>query len=285
MADRNVTGVAFLCHRLYVVLLDGIRVFEDSDPFRPVTEITVPGTKSLVDAASCQTHQCLYVTDRAKSCIWKLTRDQHQASVLLQGIGNPYTVSVSGECNLVTVRWGQPSHIEIYRPDAVLLKVLKLDPQIVLPYHAVQTSTGNIVLSHGGKDNKTHRILEVSFAGQVLRSFPGENPTRHLNCPQHLALDEDERVFAADFYNGVVLYLRQELDLDRVLAIEEKDGVRRPTRLCYLPGRNMLCVVNGNKFVDVYTIDRTDPTALFQDLMEEVTKKSLGPVLTTLTYV
>lgn len=279
VADRNVTGIAVLCRRLYVVLVDAIRVFEDRDPFRPITEIVVPGMSSLVDAAACRNYQCLYVTDRKKSCVWKLT-GQHQASVMIQGIGNPYTVSVATDCSLVTVRWGQPSQLEFYRPDAALLRVVKLDPQIALPYHAVQAFTGNVVVSHGGKDNRTHRVLEVSVAtGKVLRQFPpiggGDGstppPTRHLNCPQHLALDEDDRVFVADFYNGVVLYLRPELDLDRVLALEEKDGIRRPSRLCYLPNRDVLFVVNGNKFVDVYAIDRSDPSTVFDNLIDEVT--------------
>lgn len=276
VADRNVTGVAVLCRRLYVVLVDAIRVFEDRHPFRPITEIAVPGMSSLVDAASCRNYQCLYVTDRNKSCVWKLT-GQHQASAMIHGIANPFTVSVAPDCTLVTVRWGQPSQLEFYRPDAALLKVVRLDPQVVLPYHAVQTLTGNIVVSHGGKDNRTHRVLEVSVAtGQVIRRFPlnGEGdsaPPRHLNCPQHLALDDEDRVFVADFYNGVVLYLRPELDLDRVLALEEKDGIRRPSRLCYLPNRDVLFVVNGNKFVDVYAIDRSDPSAVFDTLIDEVT--------------
>lgn len=258
ISDRNVTGVACLDHRLYVLMTDAIRVFEDLEPFNRVTELTIPGMKSLVDIAACHSFMCLYVTDRNRSCVWRLDVD-HKASVVVQNIANPYTLSVSGEGNLVTVRWGHPSSVEIYGADTVLLYMITLEPDVALPYHAVQTSTGSVVLSHGGKGNRTHRVLELSLEGEVLRSFPADNQLDgNLNCPLHLALDGENRVFVADYYNGLVILLRHHLELDCLLVVEARDGVRRPSRLCYLADRKMLFLVNGNKSVDVYTLEETE---------------------------
>lgn len=268
MADRNVTGVACLDHRLYVLLADAIRVFENLEPFNRVTELTIPGMKSLVDIASCHNFMCLYVTDRNRSCVWRLDID-HKASEVLQNIANPYTLSVSADGNLVMVRWGNPSSVEIYGTDALLLYMITLGPDVTLPYHAVQMSTGNIVLSHGGKDNRTHRVLELSLEGEVLRSFPAHNQLdSKLNCPLHLALDGENRVFVADYYNGIVILLRHQLELDRLLVVETKDGVRRPSRLCYLADQKMLFLVNGNKSVDVYALDETEMEASHGDSTE-----------------
>src|SRR6218665_3917471 len=85
MADRNVNGVACLAHRLYVLLTDAIRVFEDLEPFNRVTELTIPGMKSLVDIAACHNFMCLYATDRERACVWRLDID-HKASVIVPNI-------------------------------------------------------------------------------------------------------------------------------------------------------------------------------------------------------
>ena len=272
MADRNVNGVACLAHRLYVLLTDAIRVFEDLEPFNRVTELTIPGMKSLVDIAACHNFMCLYVTDRERACVWRLDID-HKASVIVPNIASPYTLSVSGEGNIVTVRWGNPSSVDIYGPDALLNYMITLDPTVVLPYHAVQTSNRTIVLSHGGKGNRTHRVLELSLEGETLRSYPANNQVDgNLNCPVHLALDGDNRVFVADFYNGIVILLRNHLELDRLLVVEPRDGVRRPSRLCYLADRKMLFLVNGNKSVDIYTLEETELQLDRSESVEMITK-------------
>ena len=258
MANRNVNGVACLEHRIYVLLTDAVSVFEDLEPFNCVTEVTIPRMKSLVDIAACHKYACLYVTDRERSCISRLGID-HVSSEVIQKISSPYTLSVSGDGNIVTVRWGKPSSVEIYRPDALLLNNIILDPTVVLPYHAVQTSIRTIVLSHGGKDNRTHRVLELSLKGEILRSYPANNQLNgDLNCPVHLALDVQNRVFVADFYNGIVIMLRKDRELGWLLVVEPRDGVQRPSRLCYLADRKMLFLVNGNKSVDIYTLEETE---------------------------
>jgi len=102
---------------------------------------------------------------------------------------------------------------------------LTLPDDVIRPLHAVQLTSSQFIVCHGGFDDAVHRVCTISADGQeTVRAHggqPGSN-TGQYNGPFHLAVDDNEYVFVADFDNCRVTILSPTLDFVRHVVSPDK---------------------------------------------------------------
>jgi len=257
--------VTYLRGRIYVVCdeCDRIIVY-DAGTFARVNELVIKKGQVLRagDIAACSFLNCLYVYDAHNACIWRVKDDGNHANKWMQLGSEVYTnvtlsVSLNGH---VLLLGDEPPRLHIYSgQDAVLLHTILLPSDMKRPRHAVETVSGNFIISHGGWNSKRHRVCEVTIDGRVIRSYGdlegGE--VGRLNGPVHVAVDPVTRcVYIADLNNNRIVVLDPTLRLSRVLLSGCADMSCNPTRLCFVADTGRLLVLTGSGCLDIYSVGR-----------------------------
>ena len=155
--NEETWGVTKLRNEVYVLFhtfnpdrnVSRIRVFQDRYPFRLQTDIKADDIKRPIDIGSSEEENCLYVIDDDENCVWKITKeadDQHKLIKWLTIDYKSYTLSVSRDGELLMIN--HSSHrLMIYRSDAQLVRSIPLTADIKNPWHAVEKSIGNFIVS------------------------------------------------------------------------------------------------------------------------------------------
>ena len=100
------------------------------------------------------------------------------------------------------------------------MREIALQSDIVDPWHGVQLTASQFVVSHGVFDS-LHRVCVVGDDGKVTRSYGGQrgSDVGQLNCPRHLAVDKDSQfIFVADWLNDRVVLLSPTLEFVRYVS-------------------------------------------------------------------
>ena len=124
--------------------------------------------------------------------------------------GHPYGLSLtSSDHLLVTIR--NTKQLHEYTTDGRLVRSIQLDDSIDRPWHAVQLTTGQFVVSHGSVTQ--HRVLVVDTDGHIARSYGGPKGSAvgQLNGPISLAVDSQDNILVADCDNNKVRLLSAEM--------------------------------------------------------------------------
>lgn len=249
-----VYGVAKLHDNVYILCQspNSVAVFSGQTPFDLLETIEIADIRKPEDIGASQKDACLYISDSGNKCLWKRTKDQ--LVMWLSNVDWPFTLSVSGDGHVLIARKGQPSVMELYGHDSVLIQCISMPTDIIDPLHGVQTTTGNLVISHWWRDSVTEGVCELTLGGQVVRRFIGKDKSQELNFPRYLALDTDDRTFVTDFDDNRVIMLDSDLGWIRVLLTKGEDAIEYPERLCFDKKKKQLMVghVDG---VDVYTLE------------------------------
>lgn len=241
-----------------------VLVFDSRDPFPRLPDLHVPRLKTARDIAACHRSHCLYVADGTNCVVWRvaLHHDPPITTRWLTGLGDPFTLSVSTKGRVVTLAADvhPPHHVlDIFAPDATLLRRIRLPDAMDSPQHALETSHGgggggSLLVCHGWATVRHQRVCELGRdGGAVTRSYPANDAAGHvLNRPCHLAEDGEGRVFVADSLNHRIVLLDAQLRLDQVLLTMDQDDLHQPSRLCYDRSNGQL-LVGHRKGVDVYS--------------------------------
>lgn len=240
-------GIAYFLEKFYVICLESnaILTYKSSSPFNLEEGVTVEGLKGPHDIAASYTS--LYVTDSSNSRIWKIDAN-HKSFCWMEEAGEPHTISVTPNQEVLMVSSGSPSSLKFFGSDATLRRSFSLPSQITKPTHAVALADGHVILSHGGVGSSEQKICELSAHGEVIRSYPSDYT--NLSWPCHLAVDLVKGfVFVADFWNRRILILNAKFD--PVSEIPRKS--ESPWRLCYVPELQQL-LVGADSTVEVYDI-------------------------------
>ena len=275
-------------NRIYVLRISrsaaphAIYVYQDLNPFELHLEIEIKEMNSPWDIGSSENHNCLYVSDTEETCIWKITTEagnQHNIVKWLTVDFKPMTLSVSTDGQLLVLK-APFSILMIYGSDAELVRSILLPKDIRNPRHAVETSTGNIIIIHwlaDGKGNEsswkelgmTWVISELTRDGQmVIRRFVFSNEKQKLKFPWYMTLDSDDRVFVAEQGNWRVILMDSNMKWNRIVCptFEEEAGRKEEDvdkryfeRMCY-DDENKQLIVGGDSHlgqgVNVYTLSR-----------------------------
>lgn len=247
-------GVTTLRDNVYVLCQSpsSLAVFRGQSPFDLLETVDIAVIRKPEDIGASQRDVCLYISDSGGKCIWKKTRDQPM--MWLSNVDWPFTLSVSGEGQVLIARKGQPSVMELYGHDSVLVQCISMPTDIIDPLHCVQTTTGNLIVSHWWRDSVTEGVCELTCDGQIVRRFIGNGKSQELTFPRYLTLDSDDRIFVTDFDDNRVVMLDSDLSWIRVLLTKDVDAIEYPERLFFDKKKKQLMIghVDG---VDVYTLE------------------------------
>ena len=205
-----------------IVVVYSIIVYQTLRHFK----LSAVGSAHLGDITSCVRHKCLYTSDTDNSCVHRYdlassTENKWPVS------GRPYGLSVTPSCNLLVACQGEAKLVELSADSGQCVREIALESDIVNPWHGVQLTNGQFVVSHGRFDS-LHRVCVVGDDGKVTCSYGGlcKCEVGQLNVPCHVAVDKDSQfIFAADHSNQRVVLLSPTLQFVRYIRLIE--GPRR----------------------------------------------------------
>jgi DNA-binding beta-propeller fold protein YncE len=110
------------------------------------------------------------------------------------------------------------------------VREISLQPDITNPWHAVQLSSGQFVVSHWGPG---HRVSVVGVDGRIVCSYGGSpgSGDKQLNTPRSLAVGESGCILVADQFNNRVVVMDSSLLQSHVLPLIIDGGLRAPWNL------------------------------------------------------
>lgn len=225
----GVAGITKLSNQYYI-LYEGhnrIDVFRDRSPYNFVSKLEIDSNDLcyLRDVCACPVSGNLFVTDSGNRCVWRIdASNDHAVSKWISVDGRPRTLAVISQIRLLVIVDSDKTRLAIYDVDGRLERYIDVPSDMQDVKHAVESSSGTFVVSHGQLDFRQHRVCEMSTDGkQVIRSF-GDRCSHFagsLNQPVYLAVHTDgQTIFVADSENERVVVLGKELSLQSFIKNE-----------------------------------------------------------------
>ena len=164
------------------------------------------------DIVSCVENKCFYISDSDGSRILRCNLSNDKPTATTWPVSDtPCGLSVTPGCrpNLLVTCRGEPNKlVELNIDSGQSVREIALQSDIVDPWHGVQLTTGQYVVSHGSRLSDLHRVCVVDADGNVTRNYDGHECPDTLSCPCHLAVDEDTQfTFVADHANDRIVGL------------------------------------------------------------------------------
>ena len=249
-ADEEVFGVAYLNEKIYAVCEWSpiIRVYDAKAPYLRQPNIEVEDLQRPRDIAACDKTKRLFVTDFINDCVWEVDvsvihvgEKVKSANKLIEGVSLE-SLSLSADRLLLTPYEG--NELMLYTVEGIHITSLKL-PVNITPRHAVETPTGNFILSHFGVGaNRSDGVIEIDKNGNEVAAYDDKGVTGalQLDWPHHVSVDKEGRIFVADHNNKRVLLLNSKLQLERVLMNADCDTLGEPRRLTFVEEMGLLLI-------------------------------------------
>jgi len=207
-----VLGIASLAGEIYVLRdkeRDQVEVY-DVITYRLQRCLTVSDAGELADMTSCEHCRCLYFANFS-GCVHRL--DLQGAATKWAVSGRPCALSVNAEHNLLATCL-EVRKIKEFSSHGDLLRELTLPDDVVNPWHAIELTSGQFIVCHGGLVDAVQRVRKITADGRHIVHSHGGQPgsdTGQYDVPRHLAVDNNEFVFVADCNNRRVTLLSPTL--------------------------------------------------------------------------
>ena len=237
-----VTGVTSVNNHLCVLRAkssaqEQVEVY-DINTYRLLRCVTVPGLGNTDDIVACGHHRCAYISDQSHDSIHRVALPA--ATVMQWPVDDtPAGLSITNRHGLLVSCW-KVRKIKEYSTDGQLLHLLTLPQDVLSPLHAIQLSSGQLVVSHGVAATHLHRVCLIGPDNTVLKSFGGPKGAggQQMSMPYHLAVDGNGFVFVDDSNNGRVLLLSPQLTYVReVVSYKQLRSMPRRVHLDSTRGR------------------------------------------------
>jgi len=211
-----VLGVTTLDTMIYV--LRGYSFEEQIEVFDAECNLqrffTVPGLICACDIVACNVHKCLYISDAYfHNSVHRL--DLPLSETVTQWPVNDVPAGLSVTCNSsVLVTCPGVRKVKEFTTNGELVREVELAQDICGPLHAVQLSSGELIVCHGLlPTDPLHRVCLLDPNGQVVKSFggPSGSGSEQMCGPMHMAVDDNDRISVCDSVNRRVLLLSPEL--------------------------------------------------------------------------
>ena len=147
--DKQVYGLTTLNNQLYVGYLrcDEIKVFDmKADKFTQLSSIKIPQLGCVTDMTSCSRHQRVYIADDDNQVVHRI--DNRNEITQWSDNDTPNGLSVNSSHNLL-VTCDKVGKMKEFTTDGQLIREIKLQSDIVHPFHTIELTTGQFVVSHG----------------------------------------------------------------------------------------------------------------------------------------
>jgi len=220
-----VYGVTSLGDEVFVLRnkeRDEVEVY-DVITYRLVRCITVTNARGFVDMTSCEHYHCVYIADFIVMCIHRVDV-QDGATTQWAVNDDPYNLSVTKAHN-VLVTCPFVGKIKEFSSHGALLREMTLPDDVITPRHAIQLTTGQYVVCHGGVGDAVHRVCVMSEnCTHIVHSHGGQRGSDigQYNVPARLAVDDNEFVFVVDVNNQRVTLLSPTLNYIRQVVSRDK---------------------------------------------------------------
>jgi len=251
---ERVCGVTLLAGEIYLVRCkerDQVEVYDVityllqrrlTVPDAP--HFTVPDAGWFTDMTSCEHNRCVYIGANYAKRVHRL---DVQGAVTRWAVNDsPEGLSVNAAHN-VLVTCPDVRKIKEFCSHGDLLRELTLPDDVIHPWHSIQTRSGQFIVCHGDLSNPVQRVCMISADGRhIVHSHGGQrgSDTDQYDGPYHLAVDDNEFVFVADYYNRRVALLSPTLEYVR--QVVSCDQLKGDPEYLYLDTRQRLLYVAGN---------------------------------------
>jgi len=210
-----VWGVTLLAGEIYLLRRkerDPVEVY-DVNTYRLQRRLTVQNAWWCTDMISCEHNRCVYIGDHGGKCVHRL--DEQGAVTRWDVNDTPWGLSVNAARN-VLVTCPYVRKIKEFSSHGDLLRELTVPDDVINPWRAIQTRSGQFIVCHGLDGNPVHRVCMISADGRhIVHSHggqPGSDTGQYNGPPRHLAVDDNESVFVADHYNRRLTLLSPTLE-------------------------------------------------------------------------
>ena len=135
--------------------------------------LTIPDGSGFVDMTSCEHYHCVYISDHIIRCIHRV--DEQGAATRWAVNDEPQSLFVNAEYNLlVTCRLVRK--IKEFSSRGDLLRQVSLPQDVINPWHSIQLTNGQFVVSHGDVEDAVHRVCTISADGREIVHTHGGQP-------------------------------------------------------------------------------------------------------------
>jgi len=194
--------------------------------------------------AACSSNNCLYASHHTNSRIHRVDLSDSSAVKQWSVASRPRGLSVNKEHNVVVACY-EAHKLQEYTTHGTLVREISLQQVgVSSPWHAVQLSTGDYVVSQHTSPGAVH---VVGVDGQVVHSYDQSQASNvgPMNHPASLAVTKNDNILVADCSNHRILSLDSSLSSAQVLALPVDSGLQEPWGLCLDETRGRLYIGEG----------------------------------------
>jgi len=243
----HVTAVTSLGDDVFVVRLRSKQVeVYDAKTCTFQRHVIIPGLGVKHDGpwglAACAHHQCLYVSERSGN--HRVHRAELTGSNAVKEwsvADGPTGLSVNKAHNVVVAcSFCEEFNVQEYTTHGTLVREISQQNALTSPWHAVQLSTGDYVVSQ----YISGEVSVVGEDGQVVRRYRPSHSSGFgkMNSPQSLAVTKNDDIFVADTDNNRILSLNSSMSCAHELALPVDGGIGCPYGLCLDESRGRLYI-------------------------------------------
>lgn len=249
----GVTAVTSLGDDVFVVRLRSQEVeVYDAGTFTFQRRITVPGLRCPFGLAACAHYRCLYVSDNDHHSIHRAELSSFTAVKKWIVASDPTGLSVNGAHNVV-VACCEANKIQDYTTNGTLVREISLQAGVIRPWHAVQLSIGDYVVS---QCTLSGVVSEVRADGHVVcRYCPSEtSDVGQMKYPTSLAVTRNGDILVADTNNDRILSINSSLRSAQELTLPVDVGIKEPWGIFLDESRGRLYIgeTGGNQRILVF---------------------------------
>ena len=217
----------------------------DAESFTLRRHLTVPGLGVYCyGLAACISNNCLYASDCQKSSIHRVDLSGSNAVNTWSVATTPVGLSLNKAHNVV-VTCQVVNKLQEYTTYGTLVGEISLQQTgVTHPWHAVQLSTGNYVVSFTSQAAGV--VIVVGVDGQVIhRCDQSTSNVMQTSNLRSLAVTKNNDILVADLSNRIVS-INSSLSSIEALALSVDGGIKQPIGLYLDESRRRLYVSEGS---------------------------------------
>jgi len=143
--------------------------------------LTVLNARWLTDMTSCEHNRCVYIGDNIVKCVHRL--DVQGAVTQWDVNDSPSGLSANAAHN-VLVTCFVVRKIKEFSSHGDLLR--ELTPRdVIVTWHAIQTRSGQFIVSHGSYGDPVHRVCMISAEGRHIVSASSRSKSPGSDTDQY----------------------------------------------------------------------------------------------------
>jgi len=213
----------------------------DAVTFTLQRHITVHGLGAYTwGMTACDRNRCLYLSNYWNNIVHRVELSDSNAVKTWSVAGGPIGLSVNIAHNLV-VACVDANKLQEYTTHGSLVRVICLQAGVTKPWHAIQLSTGDYVVSQWRSPGV---VSVVGVDGQVVHSY-GQSQTSdvgQMKNPASLDVTKNNNILVADSDNDRIVSINRSTGCVQELALSVDDRIQCPLGLCLDESRGRLYV-------------------------------------------